>query len=80
MKPRPKSTDWAGHSPKGFEGVGAIQPKPFVVGWVSRGGGQCVCVCMCAFGEGAKRKKKKKKSNAMSHSTLAAGEGERDKG
>lgn len=59
----------AGLGPQGFQGVGAMQRTPFVTGWVARGGGTNV-------GE----RREKKRSNAMSHSALAAGEGDREGG
>lgn len=72
MKLRPLSTGWAGLGPQGFQGVGAMQRTPFVTGWVARGGGTNV------WGWGVDGGKKM--SNAMSHSALAAGEGDREKG
>lgn len=55
---------WAGlgWAPRAFKGVGAMQWRPFVTGWVARGGGTDV-----RWG--------KKMSNAMSHSALAVWEG-----
>lgn len=46
-----------------------MQWTPFVIGWVARGGGTKMGGV-----------EKKKMSNAMSHSALAAGEGDRERG